>query len=127
MQDPKKGNWWLQFGNDQVLGYWPASLFPNLSDSATVIEWGGEVVNSESNGQHTTTQMGNGHFPEEGFEKASFFKGIQVVNEDNQLVPPSDIATYTDQSNCYNVKSGSSSSWGNYFYYGGPGRNPDCP
>ncbi|XP_054811313.1 uncharacterized protein LOC129312663 [Prosopis cineraria] len=125
-KDPKQGNWWMQYGNNQVLGYWPASLFPNLSDSATVIEWGGEVVNSESNGQHTTTQMGSGHFPEEGFGKASFFKGLQVVSEDNQLVPPSGIATYTDQSNCYNVKSGSSSSWGSYFYYGGPGRNPNC-
>ncbi|KAI9104158.1 hypothetical protein K1719_022994 [Acacia pycnantha] len=126
-KDPKQGNWWMQFGNDKVLGYWPASLFPNLSDSATVIEWGGEVVNSESNGQHTTTQMGSGHFPEEGFGKASFFKDLQVVSEENQLLPPSDISTYTDKSNCYNVKSGYSSSWGNYFYYGGSGRNPNCP
>ncbi|XP_028798459.1 uncharacterized protein LOC114753925 [Neltuma alba] len=126
-KDPKQGNWWMQFGNEQVLGYWPASLFPNLSDSATVIEWGGEIVNSGSNGQHTTTQMGSGRFPEEGFGKASFFKDLQVVNQDNQLLPPPDISTYTDQSNCYNVKSGYSDNWGNYFYYGGPGRNPNCP
>ncbi|KAL0425525.1 UNVERIFIED_CONTAM: hypothetical protein Sradi_1087300 [Sesamum radiatum] len=49
-KDPKEGNWWMQFGNDYVLGYWPAFLFSYLSDSASMIEWGGEVVNSESDG-----------------------------------------------------------------------------
>lgn len=127
-KDPQEGNWWMQYGKDNILGYWPGFLFSYLSDSASMIEWGGEVVNSLSDqGEHTTTAMGSGHFPEEGFGKASYFKNIQVVDDSNNLRPPKGIATFTEQSNCYDVKTGSGDDWGNYFYYGGPGRNPSCP
>ncbi|CAK9144797.1 unnamed protein product [Ilex paraguariensis] len=126
-KDPTEGNWWMQFGNDYVLGYWPAFLFSNLVDSASMIEWGGEVVNSESEGQHTTTQMGSGHFPEEGFGKSSYFRNIQIVDGSNNLRAPKDIATFTEESNCYDVQVGKNGGWGNYFYYGGPGRNSNCP
>ncbi|CAO2832868.1 unnamed protein product [Amaranthus hypochondriacus] len=125
-KDPKEGNWWMQFGNDYVLGYWPSFLFSYLSESASMIEWGGEVVNSEADGQHTSTQMGSGHFPEEGFGKASYFRNIQVVDESNNLKAPKDIGTFTEQSNCYDVQTGSNSDWGHFFYYGGPGRNANC-
>jgi hypothetical protein len=126
-KDPKEGNWWMQFGNDHVLGYWPAPLFSYLTESASMIEWGGEVVNSESDGQHTSTQMGSGHFPDEGFGKASYFKNIQVVDGDNKLRAPKNLGTYTEKDSCYNVKTGSAGDWGTYFYYGGPGRNAGCP
>ncbi|CAA2956712.1 uncharacterized protein LOC111379855 [Olea europaea var. sylvestris] len=126
-KDPKEGNWWMQFGGEYVLGYWPGYLFSYLADSASMIEWGGEVVNSESDGQHTTTQMGSGHFPEEGFGKASYFRNVQVVDDSNNLRPPKDIDTFTEQSNCYSVQLGKNNEWGNFFYYGGPGRNPNCP
>ncbi|GMI68580.1 hypothetical protein like AT1G55360 [Hibiscus trionum] len=126
-KDPTEGNWWLQFGNKYVLGYWPAFLFSYLSDSASMIEWGGEVVNSESDGQHTSTQMGSGHFPNEGFGKASYFKNIEIVDGSNNLRVPKGLATFTEQSNCYDVQTGKGGNWGNYFYYGGPGRNPNCP
>lgn len=117
----------MQFGNNHVLGYWPASLFSYLTDSATMIEWGGEVVNSESDGMHTTTQMGSGHFPGEGFGKSSYFKNIQTVDGSNKLRDPDDLQIFTEDSNCYTVSLGKSGLWGNYFYYGGPGRNPNCP
>ncbi|EXC46297.1 hypothetical protein L484_001292 [Morus notabilis] len=126
-KDPKEGNWWMQFGNNYVLGYWPGFLFPYLSDSASMIEWGGEVVNSESEGQHTSTQMGSGRFPDEGFGKASYFRNIQIVDGSNNLRDPKDIGTYTEQPNCYDVKTGKMGDWGSYFYYGGPGRNANCP
>ncbi|XP_050218736.1 uncharacterized protein LOC126669333 [Mercurialis annua] len=126
-KDPKEGNWWIQFGNDYVLGYWPASLFSYLSDSATMIEWGGEVVNSESDGQHTTTQMGSGHFPELGFGKSGYFKNIEIVDASNNLRAPKDIGIFTEQSDCYDVQTGHDGDWGNYFFYGGPGRNSNCP
>lgn len=125
-KDPKEGNWWMQFGNDYVLGYWPSFLFSYLADSASMIEWGGEVVNSEPDGQHTTTQMGSGRFPEEGFGKASYFKNIQVVDESNNLRAPKGLGTFTEQSNCYDVQNGNSGDWGYYFYYGGPGKNTNC-
>ncbi|XP_028106292.1 uncharacterized protein LOC114305417 isoform X2 [Camellia sinensis] len=125
--DPKEGNWWMQFGSQYVLGYWPSYLFSYLADSASMIEWGGEVVNSASDGQHTTTQMGSGHFPGEGFGKSSYFRNIEIVDGSNNLRAPKDISTFTEQSNCYDVQTGKNGDWGNYFYYGGPGRNPNCP
>ncbi|KZV40667.1 hypothetical protein F511_12134 [Dorcoceras hygrometricum] len=125
-KDPKEGNWWMQFGNGYVLGYWPAFLFSYLSDSASMIEWGGEVVNSEADGQHTTTQMGSGHFPEEGFGKSSYFRNIQVVDESNNLRSPKDVGIFTEESSCYDIQLGKNAEWGHYFYYGGPGRNTNC-
>lgn len=116
----------MQFGSDYVLGYWPSFLFSYLADSASMIEWGGEVVNSEPDGQHTSTQMGSGHYPEEGFGKASYFRNIQVVDSSNNLKAPKGLGTFTEQSNCYDVQTGSNEDWGHYFYFGGPGRNPNC-
>ena len=116
----------MQFGNNYVLGYWPAPLFSYLADSASMIEWGGEVVNSEPDGEHTSTQMGSGHFPNEGFGKSSYFWNIQIVDGSNNLRAPKGLGTFTEQSNCYDVQKGYNSAWGNYFYYGGPGRNQDC-
>ncbi|KAJ1277113.1 hypothetical protein BS78_05G269500 [Paspalum vaginatum] len=101
--DPGTGNWWLLVGT-YFLGYWPSSIFTDLADSATIVKWGGEVAVFTA---QTTTQMGSGHFPIEGFGKASYIKNIQVPNS-------------------YNVQNGSSSDWGTYIFYGGPGKNPMC-
>ncbi|RWV84121.1 hypothetical protein GW17_00054198 [Ensete ventricosum] len=116
-----------QFGNDYVLGYWPSFLFSYLADSASMIEWGGEVVNSDADGEHTSTEMGSGRFPEEGFGKASYFRNIQVVDGSNNLRAPTGVGAFTEQSNCYDVQNGNNGEWGQYFYYGGPGRNSNCP
>lgn len=113
--------------NGENIGYWPASLFTNLADYATEIEWGGEVGNWAAGGQHTTTEMGSGHFPEEDYKKASFFKFIQVVDESNQIKDPKDFSTSSQAPSCYGIKNNKSKEGGVYFYYGGPGRNPNCP
>ncbi|KAH7297157.1 hypothetical protein KP509_26G056300 [Ceratopteris richardii] len=126
-KDPKQGNWWMQFGNKYILGYWPAEIFTSLSTSAGMVEWGGEVVNSGPGGVHTSTQMGSGHFPEEGFGKASYFAHLLIVDGNNNLVSPGVVTTFAEQPSCYDVESSYSSDWGSYFYYGGPGRNPSCP
>ncbi|KAK8943436.1 hypothetical protein KSP40_PGU018704 [Platanthera guangdongensis] len=125
-KDPKEGNWWMQFGSDYVMGYWPSFLFSYLSESASMVEWGGEVVNSEPDGRHTATEMGSGHFPEEGFGKASYFRNVQIVDESNNLRSPKGIGVFTEQSNCYDVQRGSNGDWGTYFYFGGPGKSPNC-
>ncbi|CAA7399286.1 unnamed protein product [Spirodela intermedia] len=125
-KDPQEGNWWMQFGSDYVLGYWPSFLFSYLAESASMVEWGGEVVNSEPNGEHTATQMGSGRFPEEGFGRASYFRNVQVVDESNNLRAPKGVGTFTEQSNCYDVQSGYNGDWGSYFYFGGPGKSANC-
>lgn len=126
-KDPKQGNWWMQFGEKYILGYWPATLFTSLSVSANMVEWGGEVVNSQPDGKHTSTEMGSGHFPLESFGKSSYFSHLRIVDASNNLISAGDVSTFAEHPSCYSVQTGSSRDWGNYFYYGGPGRNPNCP
>ncbi|KAK4385801.1 hypothetical protein Sango_2704100 [Sesamum angolense] len=126
-QDPNLGNWWMGFGENTLVGYWPTEIFSHLADRATMVEWGGEVVNSRANGHHTLTQMGSGHFPEEGFAKASYFRNLEIVDSDNSLSSAHDISTLAENTNCYNIKSSYNNEWGTHFYYGGPGKSPQCP
>lgn len=51
----------------------------------------------------------------------------QVVDGSNNLRAPQDLGTFTEDNNCYDVQLGKNNDWGNYFYFGGPGRNPNCP
>ncbi|KAJ4963618.1 hypothetical protein NE237_023557 [Protea cynaroides] len=69
----------MQFGYDYVLGYWPSFIFSYFVDSASMVEWGGKVVNSELDGEHTSTQMGGSHFPKEGFGKACYFRMFRLL------------------------------------------------
>ncbi|KAL6600365.1 hypothetical protein ACP70R_045165 [Stipagrostis hirtigluma subsp. patula] len=123
-KDPKGGNWWLQVGS-YVLGYWPSSIFSNLADSASDVMWGGEVETQPNTGQ-TSTQMGSGHFPMEGFGKASYIKNIEVVDSSNKLKSPSGVYLRIEKPKCYNARNGTNSDWGTYIFYGGPGKNPNC-
>ncbi|KAM7251070.1 hypothetical protein ACFE04_022953 [Oxalis oulophora] len=126
-KDPKHGNWWLEFGSGILVGYWPSFLFTHLRDHASMVQFGGEIVNTRSSGFHTSTQMGSGHFSGLGFGKASYFRNLQVVDWDNNLTPLSNLKVLADHPNCYDIRGGINRVWGNYFYYGGPGRNVRCP
>jgi len=127
-QDQKTGNWWLRVNEKDVIGYWPGSLFNSLGREATRVEWGGEIINWKSGGRHTTTDMGSGHFADEGFKKASYFRNLKIVDGTNTLREPQGLYFFADKHNCYNVKTGNGgTSWGAHFFYGGPGRNVKCP
>ncbi|CAO2144463.1 unnamed protein product [Urochloa humidicola] len=113
-KDPNTHNWWLQVGGIN-LGYWPLSIFTRLTTSASLVEWGGEVTS-------LATPMGSGHFPEEGFGKASYIRTLQVVDSSNYLKSPNGVGLIASNPNFYNVISGvSNDSWGTYIYFGGPG------
>ncbi|KAG6585174.1 hypothetical protein SDJN03_17907, partial [Cucurbita argyrosperma subsp. sororia] len=126
-KDPKHGNWWLEFGAGVLVGYWPSFLFTHLQQHATMVQFGGEVVNSSPSGFHTSTEMGSGRLGGEGFGKASYFRNLQVVDWDNSLVPLTNLMVLADHPECYDIEAGMNTDWGNYFYYGGPGRNQRCP
>ncbi|KAJ7569746.1 hypothetical protein O6H91_01G092000 [Diphasiastrum complanatum] len=126
-KDPVTGNWWMKFGDDFLVGYWPTELFSHLTGAATMIQWGGEIVNTQPSGQHTTTQMGSGSFPQKGFSEASYFRNLGYVDASNQLVSHMDLHATAEHPNCYSIQLSNDNDWGDYFYYGGPGRNPNCP
>ncbi|THU58569.1 hypothetical protein C4D60_Mb03t15740 [Musa balbisiana] len=127
-KDPKHGHWWLEMGAGVLVGYWPTFLFSHLAVHANMVQFGGEIVNTRSSGYHTSTQMGSGHFAAEGFRRASYFRNLQLVDWDNSLIPlSSNLRLLADHPNCYTIQGGVNGVWGNYFYYGGPGRNVRCP
>ncbi|BAH91137.1 protein neprosin [Oryza sativa Japonica Group] len=127
-KDPNHGNWWLEFGNGELVGYWPSFLFSHLASHASMVQFGGEVVNTRADGgAHTATQMGSGHFAGEGFGGASYFRNLEVVDWDNSLVPlAAGFHVTADHPDCYDIQGGVNAVWGNYFYYGGPGKNVKC-
>ncbi|XP_042387146.1 uncharacterized protein LOC121979254 [Zingiber officinale] len=122
-KDPNHGNWWLELGSGTLVGYWPSFLFSHLSEHASMVQFGGEVVNTQPMGEHTSTQMGSGEFAGEGFGRASYFRNLQVVDWDNSLVPAPNLRVLADHPSCYDIQGGINALWGNYFYYGGPGRD----
>jgi len=71
--------------------------------------------------------MGSGHFPEEGLGRAAYIKNIQVIDSSNNIKSPNGVHLIAKQPNCYNVQSSNNSDWGTYIYYGGAGKNPNCP
>ncbi|KAJ9564940.1 hypothetical protein OSB04_000906 [Centaurea solstitialis] len=104
MQSPKYGVWWLKVGSSTV-GYWPDSLFTHLKDNATFVGFGGRVLENVIHGQHTSTQMGSGHFPEEGLGKAAYVRYMEVVVEGFKRHPVSP-QLLVEAPYCYNATSG---------------------
>ncbi|KAL0010227.1 hypothetical protein SO802_005335, partial [Lithocarpus litseifolius] len=125
----KNGNWWLQV-QDQVLGYWPGSIFNYLARKATRIHWGEEVYNSEPTGHHTKTQMGSGHFGNEGYGKASYFRNIGYMDNSGKFrdVEAQSLNPYATRPFCYNVVVSNNTLGGfrTHIYFGGPGYSTLC-
>ncbi|KAF8094716.1 hypothetical protein N665_0354s0006 [Sinapis alba] len=121
-KDRKSGNWWLSLGsNHSLVGYWPSEIFANLT-YAEEVQWGGEVVDSHSFGRQTTTCMGSGHLPDEGFGKASYFRNIEIIDKNNILQPAQNVELKATTPEFYDIKKLSSDDdWGTYLFYGGPG------
>ncbi|GAB4850362.1 hypothetical protein Ancab_029664 [Ancistrocladus abbreviatus] len=124
-RDQSTGNWWLYLWGTPI-GYWPPSIYNGgvLTSGADTLSWGGEILDSSgSDGFHTMTQMGSGHFPSEGNTKASYVRNIVYIDDSgnengisqNQLYPTA------PAPNCYSYQFQQDNSNQVYFFYGGPG------
>ncbi|XP_047324696.1 uncharacterized protein LOC124928204 [Impatiens glandulifera] len=132
-KNKESGDWLLELDNE-VIGYWPYELFDGLNASASRISWGGEVYKSNSSSKrHTTTQMGSGHFPKEGYLRASHIRNLLVMNELNKWTSPgwTSLTKVITKPQCYSLKIPNTLQrklgWGVHVYYGGPGFSPQCP
>jgi hypothetical protein len=126
-----QGNWWLRV-NGNWIGYYPASLFanPGMRNTAGSTAWFGEIVDSGSHNDSTATSMGSGNFPSQGWQYAAFMSNVRYQSDANGGMhdyPPA--SAWASRSGCYDVEShfGSGGSWGSFFWWGGPGKNPNCP
>ena len=96
-QEPQTGYWWFQYGK-KALGYWPSTLFSHLSH-ATGVLWGAEIINFNLNGEHTSTEMGSGHFAKEGHGKASFCSNIKILDEALTPADPQGVLAFAESPN----------------------------
>ncbi|RVX01836.1 hypothetical protein CK203_019552 [Vitis vinifera] len=121
-------NWWLMgWPEEKIIGYWPKTLFPDMKESFTSLEWGGYVQVKDPNTKEYP-QMGSGVFPEEGYGKAAYFKFIKLMKNsagEFQDVSPKEVVTFNDRPTCYRVGPRAELLYwpGYHFFYGGPGGN----
>jgi len=114
------GNWYL-FYNGTEIGYYPGSVYlgGQLTKYSTLLEFG-----SESVGTTVWPAEGSGLFGAAyGYDEAAWQKNLFYINTSNVSVW--DSLTYDAPSPaCYTgspARYSSSSGWGIYFYFGGPG------
>jgi Neprosin len=117
-----QGNWWLWL-NSEPVGYYPTSIYNGgqLSEQATVIEYGGEVARLVGD---VWPQMGSGQFAERGFEFASYQNTIFWITPEETGVWAE--LTKADEALpvCYTIELTdypNGGSWGTYFFFGGSG------
>jgi hypothetical protein len=127
-KDGTTGSWWLRHG-DTWVGYWPRSLFDSagLRDQAARVTFGGEIIDRQTGGTHTRTDMGSGQFPAAGFGRAAYQRGIRYVDT-SRFYRNVSLAVARTDSYCYDIaqRTSSSSGWERYFYFGGSGYNTNC-
>lgn len=124
------GHWWLKVGTEWV-GYYPRSLFnaaTGVANHAASFRFGGEIIDNENGGHHTTTDMGSGSFPSGGFGTAAYLRNLRYYSSVNAsgTVLWSDANTLTRYSVtdalCYDASyTTGDASWGSYLFLGGPG------
>lgn len=128
VQSENTGDWVLGV-QGSIIGYWPASLFDGIPLGAEQLRWGGVIYDSVGGIEHTTTNMGNGLFPDTGSIKASYVCDLAYVDESFHV-------HYTHRSmlllgitnpSCYDGTFLLDSSGHPCFLFGGPGKNQQCP
>jgi hypothetical protein len=125
------GKWWLWYMN-QWIGYYPASLFSQsgLQSQASQVVVQGEVADSNI-WLSTSTDMGSGKFASASWGSAAYMRQIQYLSS-----PAATLAKYSPSTvvvtnaNCYSHVGGYGSNdqtWLSHFFFGGPGKNVNCP
>lgn len=124
-----QSNWWVKV-KDTWIGYYPASLymgnqsvFSTLGDHGDQIGFWGEVFSADDDPNVTTTQMGSGSFGEAGAGQACYQSNLRVQTDRGGTTADASGLPSAENSSYYDIvpQMASGTSWGSYFYAGGPG------
>ena len=102
-----------------------------MAESTNIVQYGGEVVYffDVVGTPFSKTDMGSGHFPQEGFSKPAYIREIQMHNFNNVLLYPQE-TIIIPKPLCYNLTLGVDNitpGWGHYMIFGGSrGDHPSC-
>lgn len=129
-------HWWVQMGGTWI-GYYKNNDAwfdsPGLEDDGEYWGVGGEIADVLGGG-HTTTDMGSGKCPSSysgtaKFGQVAFIRNIGFINTSNAFGTVSfdlEVNNSPYKIGAMNDPYGSGSSWGQHFFYGGPG-DTACP
>ena len=133
--------WWLKYEGgtlNEWVGFYPASHYGAtgaLHDGADRVDFGGEVYYPRG-ASHTTTDMGSGQVPTEGFGIAAYQTDILQITPQNAWAEIDGLLASPDKPGCYRTgpllpgTSGLAAftrSQNYMFYLGGTGFSPSCP
>lgn len=116
-----QGNWWL-FIQGTAIGYYPGSVYDNgelTFGNASYTAFGGETDTKSS----VYPPMGSGDWASGGFGYAAFQNTVFYIDQ-NYNTWWSSLGTANECPSGYSFDyhdSSEGSSWGTYFYFGGPG------
>ncbi|WJX41530.1 hypothetical protein P8452_28871 [Trifolium repens] len=121
------GNWWLKIKHSVPVGYWPKEF---LGQSATMVQWGGQVFSHEvkTKPPHTGTQMGSGEEAHARFGAACYISTVRIKDNSQMLKYPQFVNTHAAEPYCYSAVNDAPYGKDPIFYFGGAGRKPPyCP
>jgi hypothetical protein len=125
-----QGNWWVRV-NGTWIGYYPASLYSTtgLRSQASSVSWFGEIVDSTDHAGTTATDMGNGHWPYEGWQHCAYMNNLRYQSGTDGGMSKYQGSASASHPSCYGVDGhfNNTDSWGSYFWWGGSGKNAQCP
>lgn len=123
------GNWWISV-NGVWMGYYPNGMFAinGMRFQAERTGWGGEVFDAAAHVGSSSTDMGSGLFPWEGFGRAAYMRNLMVQVDQFGALAPFSGNWEREKPACYDVSGDLSGTgtWGSYFYFGGIGRGVLC-
>ena len=124
------GNWHFEY-NGTIVGHYPSELFDSagLLNTASRFDIGGEIINNNTGGSHTETDMGSGQFPSAGWTHAAYVRNVLSRTTTPSYVDFDVDGSDGDEPGCYDILTGDSpGGWDVYAYFGGPGYHPsNCP
>jgi hypothetical protein len=117
LQDPRTKDWHIYI-NEKEIGYYPASLFSNMT-YVDQVGWGGKTTNPRNT---PSPPMGYGILPDGAFGHACYFKNLAFVNEfqKSQALTKDMGATEISNRECYGAAY-YDQEIGLTFQFGGPG------
>ncbi|KAK2445760.1 hypothetical protein QL285_016654 [Trifolium repens] len=121
------GNWWLKIKHSVPVGYWPKEF---LGQSATMVQWGGQVFSHEvkTKAPHTGTQMGSGEEAHTRFGAACYISTVRIKDNSQMLKYPQFVNTHAAEPYCYSAVNDAPYGKDPIFFFGGAGRKPPyCP
>lgn len=117
-----QGNWWLRVG-DTWMGYYPTSIYNGgqLSQYSNLLEFGSESDPGYFEGVNVWPSEGSTLFASNGWSYSAYQRLVYYVNTSGTSVWSS-LTSDQPSPACYSISGPNfSSSWGEYFYFGGPG------